>query len=99
MQTYESKIDLHHPALAGHFPNNPIVPGVILLGHVIHAIQQKCGSHILVKSLPNVKFLAPLLPMQNFTIALSETLGVTRFSIQVEDRQIAKGSIEYDTHE
>jgi 3-hydroxyacyl-[acyl-carrier-protein] dehydratase len=28
-----------HPALAGHFPGHPIVPGVVLLDEVLHAIE------------------------------------------------------------
>ena len=29
-----------HPALAGHFPQQPIVPGVLLLDAALHAIEQ-----------------------------------------------------------
>jgi 3-hydroxyacyl-[acyl-carrier-protein] dehydratase len=29
-----------HPALAGHFPQRPIVPGVLLLDEALHAIEQ-----------------------------------------------------------
>jgi len=29
-----------HPSLPGHFPGNPIVPGVVLLDEALHAIEQ-----------------------------------------------------------
>src|SRR5665213_2673147 len=33
------RIAADHPALAGHFPGQPIVPGVVLLDEVVQAIQ------------------------------------------------------------
>lgn len=32
------RFDVDHPALPGHFPGNPIVPGVMLLAGVLDAI-------------------------------------------------------------
>ena len=29
-----------HPALAGHFPQHPIIPGVLLLDEALNAVQQ-----------------------------------------------------------
>jgi 3-hydroxyacyl-[acyl-carrier-protein] dehydratase len=34
------QIAADHPALAGHFPGSPIVPGVVLLDETLHAIEQ-----------------------------------------------------------
>jgi 3-hydroxyacyl-[acyl-carrier-protein] dehydratase len=34
------RIEPDHPALAGHFPGSPIVPGVVLLDEALHAIEQ-----------------------------------------------------------
>ena len=49
-----------HPALAGHFPGSPIVPGVLLLDEVMAAAGQLSGLEII--RLLHVKFSSALLP-------------------------------------
>lgn len=34
----EIRVDAAHPALPGHFPSEPIVPGVLLLDEVLHLL-------------------------------------------------------------
>jgi 3-hydroxyacyl-[acyl-carrier-protein] dehydratase len=49
-----------HPALSGHFPGNPMVPGVVLLDAVLAAIRERLPC--VLRSMPHVKFLQPLPP-------------------------------------
>jgi 3-hydroxymyristoyl/3-hydroxydecanoyl-(acyl carrier protein) dehydratase len=56
-------IDPDHPCLAGHFPGRPVVPGVVVLEHVVEAIESAHGPIGAIR-LPQVKFLRPLLPGQ-----------------------------------
>lgn len=58
-----------HPALPGHFPGRPVVPGVVLLAH----LQQLLGDHATawhLRALPAVKFLRPVLPEQPMLLCL-----------------------------
>ncbi len=48
-------IPASHPALAGHFPGNPIVPGVVILDEVIQAAQQHSG--LIVSGVRKSKFV------------------------------------------
>ncbi len=52
-----------HPALPGHFPGRPIVPGVVILDRVLDAVEAAHGPLGALR-LPQVKFLRPLLPGQ-----------------------------------
>jgi 3-hydroxyacyl-[acyl-carrier-protein] dehydratase len=52
-----------HPAFAGHFPGQPLLPGVVLLGEVLEVLMREApealGKHPCVSA---VKFLAPVRP-------------------------------------
>lgn len=92
-QTSESKrvIAADHPSLSGHFPGNPIVPGVVLLEQVIGVIQE-CHPGMRVSGFTAVKFVAVLLPEQEFAIQLSQLNDHRlKFSCVVHDKVIANG--------
>jgi 3-hydroxymyristoyl/3-hydroxydecanoyl-(acyl carrier protein) dehydratase len=38
------RIEPDHPALDGHFPGRPVVPGVVLLDEALAAVAREAGS-------------------------------------------------------
>jgi len=93
MQHRESlHISAEHPALPGHFPGAPVVPGVVLLDCVAAALQRWRGQRI--GGLPQVKFLRPLLPDETAELVLIDDGKSIRFSIALGSAPIANGSIE-----
>ena len=68
---YSFIIKKNHPALRGHFPNNPIVPGVVILDEVIRIIE-KIKPDFIIKKLLTVKFLQPLLPEQDVNVEINQ---------------------------
>ncbi len=67
-QDSEFAIAATHPALPGHFPGQPIVPGVLLLGHALEAALALPHWAAQIGASPRlavVKFLAPVLPDAN----------------------------------
>src|SRR5437764_6179023 len=56
-----------HPSLAGHFPGEPIVPGVVILDEVAAALA-KWREDCQLTGIRAVKFVLPLKPEQSFTI-------------------------------
>jgi 3-hydroxyacyl-[acyl-carrier-protein] dehydratase len=81
-----------HPCLPGHFPGDPLVPGVVLLEHVARALRD--WRNLRLARVLEVKFLAPLHPGEQAQLELDETDGRIRFAIQRERRVLARGVIE-----
>jgi 3-hydroxyacyl-[acyl-carrier-protein] dehydratase len=52
-----------HPAFAGHFPGQPLLPGVVLLGEVLEVLLREApGALGTQPCVSAVKFLAPVRP-------------------------------------
>ncbi|MGV8922533.1 MAG: hypothetical protein ACOH1L_04160 [Thermomonas sp.] len=82
-----------HPALPGHFPGNPVVPGVLLLDHVLSLLEAFHGPLAALR-LPQVKFLQPLLPGQGARVELaSRGPDSWRFQVSRGDTVLATGEI------
>jgi 3-hydroxyacyl-[acyl-carrier-protein] dehydratase len=84
-------IDANHPALPGHFPGRPVVPGVVLLDQVATALAQWKSTQL--GELPHVKFLRPLLPGEEATLRFEETGNGIRFHISHADETVATGQV------
>ena len=81
-----------HPALAGHFPGNPIVPGVLIVSRVCSAVA--CAHGGAVAAVPAVKFHAPLRPCESFDIDVEPAgAGRYRFKVARGDTLIATGIV------
>lgn len=87
------KIPTDHPAFAGHFPGTPIVPGVVLLDEVIHAVAADTGFSAKAWQVSSVKFLSPLKPGEAVVIELKQLVnGTVKFEVLEGSRQIVTGS-------
>jgi len=83
-----------HPAFAGHFPGTPIVPGVVLLDEVIHAIALDTGLAATAWQISAVKFLSPLTPNEAAMIEHEQSAnGSIKFAVLSNSRQIVAGSL------
>jgi|SRR6478736_5172248 3-hydroxyacyl-[acyl-carrier-protein] dehydratase len=96
--TFEAIRIIHadHPSLPGHFPDAPLVPGVVILDEVIGALAEwRANSQL--SGIRMVKFLAPLHPERAFTIFLfleNEHAEEVNFCCRAEDRVIVEGQLE-----
>lgn len=92
----EFTIGAEHPALAGHFPGNPVVPGVIILQRVLALLESAVPERTAVSVL-EAKFLRPLRPAEKCTIALRPA-GDRRLAFDCRTRRelVARGTLMLD---
>jgi 3-hydroxyacyl-[acyl-carrier-protein] dehydratase len=89
-------VNARHPSLAGHFPGNPVVPGVVILDEVLYALAQWQPQRR-VSGFGSVKFLQPLLPDESFTVEfLQSKAGRLKFECKKSHSVFANGIIEID---
>ena len=87
------RVAADHPALPGHFPGRPIVPGVVILDHVQRAIELGHGALAAPLRLAQVKFVQPLLPEEDAEIAIEAAARGWKFQVRRGDALIASGDI------
>lgn len=57
-----------HPALDGHFPGNPLVPGVLLLTELLGILERESGTACGPLTLTSVKFMRQLRPGEPYVV-------------------------------
>lgn len=83
-----------HPAFAGHFPGNPIVPGVIILDRAILFAEVLLGAAPSDWQVGNAKFLSPVRPQEVLTFSLQrKASGSITFTVTSGERAVASGSL------
>jgi len=58
----ERTFDVDHPAAAGHFPGNPVIPGALLLDEILCAIAESRQLTTDSCQIRSAKFLSPVRP-------------------------------------
>lgn len=87
-------IPVDHPAFAGHFPDNPTVPGVVLLDLALHAITTATRFDFEHCEISTVKFLKPVLPNEQVFIHHTELeSGAIKFEVLSGTQQVAIGRV------
>ncbi len=82
------------PCLPGHFPGEPVVPGVRLLDALAVALARAFPPSRLVR-LARVKFAAPVLPEQTVLLRWTETApGRIAFAATVDGVPVLAGQAE-----
>ena len=86
-------IAAEHPALAGHFPDAPVLPGVVLLDEMVRVVENGSGRWRIGRA----KFVRPVHAGETLTLG-QERLpnGSIRFSVLREGEPVAHGVLVPD---
>ena len=87
-------IPANHPAYAGHFPGQPVLPGVVLLDATLQALEGAGRADTATWEINSAKFQSAVRPGEELTLE-HETLpsGSIRFAIRTTDRAVANGTL------
>ena len=83
-----------HPAYEGHFPGNPILPGVVILAEALAAIARVTGVPVEQWQVSSTKFLEPVTPGTPLTLSHEGLAGGgVRFDVRSPSGVVATGAL------
>ncbi len=85
---FEIKINSKHDIFKGHFPGNPVMPGVCMMQIIKEISQSIVGQKLFMEKCSNVKFLALINPDTNPNLTLE--LKITNQDGKVKVRNTTK---------
>lgn len=87
-------IPADHPALPGHFPGRPIVPGVVLLDRALTAIGTALNRPLDAYRLSSAKFPSSASPDERLDVRYDiAASGAVRFTVSASGRVVASGAL------
>jgi len=90
----DAKAAPESPWFSGHFPGEPIFPGVAQLGMVFDAIKQACGKNLKISQVKRVKFKQIIRPNDKIQIVAKpkdEDNNSFSFKIMVDSELACSG--------
>ncbi|MPS74265.1 MAG: 3-hydroxyacyl-ACP dehydratase [Chryseobacterium sp.] len=77
-----------HNIFKGHFPGNPVTPGVCMMQIVKDLTEEFTGSKLFLKTASNVKFMAIINPFETPDLVLDLDINETEDDIKVKNTTI-----------
>ena len=66
-----------HPIFSGHFPDNPIVPGVVQVQIIKELMEKKFEQNLILSQAKIIKFLSIISPITNLKVDVILLIGTT----------------------
>ncbi|ASK30934.1 3-hydroxyacyl-ACP dehydratase [Chryseobacterium sp. T16E-39] len=74
-----------HEIFKGHFPGNPVTPGVCMMQIVKELTEEFTGSKLFLQSASNVKFMAIINPFETPDLIVQLDINETEDGIKVKN--------------
>ncbi|MFZ6009872.1 MAG: 3-hydroxyacyl-ACP dehydratase [Bacteroidota bacterium] len=82
-------LDKNHPIFKGHFPGQPIVPGVCMMQIVKEIMELQQARPLAIKGVDNMKFLSVVNPGVNSTLEIDIRFKESPEGIEVQGALLA----------
>ena len=96
------KLNPNHEVYLGHFPEQPVVPGVIQLQIVKELLEEVMQAKLMMDNIIQVKYLMPITPNENSKLDFSITNKMnggnrikSNITIGINDAIFTKARIEF----
>lgn len=89
-ETVTTTIKLHkdHIIFKGHFPGNPIMPGVCMIQIIKELTEKAVGKDLFLAISSNIKFMAIINPEKNDTLVLTSTVTEVENEVKVKNTTV-----------
>ena len=92
--TWHVRLPSGHAVFAGHFPGEPILPGIAHLELVAAALAREATGPVTIASIREIRFLRPILPDEDVALRIeSSPTGACRFELRVGGVLASRGEL------
>ena len=88
---FRVKLNAENFVYQAHFPNNPITPGVYLIQMAAELFGSLKNSNFSIKTLKNVKFTAPISPLEfpevDFLLEFAENESLWQVKVLIKENE------------
>jgi 3-hydroxyacyl-[acyl-carrier-protein] dehydratase len=86
--SFEIKVNKDHEIFKGHFPGNPVMPGVCMIQIIKNLTEETIGKELFMEKCSNVKFITIINPEINDILNLN--LVITDEDDEIKVKNITK---------
>jgi 3-hydroxyacyl-[acyl-carrier-protein] dehydratase len=89
------RLNPDHAIFAGHFPGQPVVPGVCMLQIIKELLESAIGQRVQLATAGNVKFLAVLVPQAHAVVDVALNFESSDDGILLSEATISAGTARF----
>lgn len=87
------KLNREHKIFEGHFPGNPVMPGVCMIQIIKELTEKAVGKSLFLNTSSNVKFMAIINPEKNDILCLNLVISQTDGQIKVKNTTLFEDTL------
>ncbi len=86
-------LDKDHEIFKGHFPGNPVMPGVCMIQIIKELTEQATGKYLFLSVSSNIKFMAIINPEKNPDLQLSIDIADENGEVKVKNTTMFEDTV------